>query len=60
MTKEALALTLIGKSITPLVSLKPPSDRGDLNHEANEINHLSEKLLGEWKKLLVKPAVPFD
>jgi hypothetical protein len=57
MTKEILAATLIGKTLTPLLSLKVPSDRNDLEGEAKEIKEISEKLLGEWKKLISKPAV---
>ncbi len=57
MTKETLAATLIGKTITPLLSLKVPSDRSDLEGEVKEIKEISEKLLAEWKKLISKPAI---
>ena len=56
MTKETLAATLIGKSVTPLTVLKTPAERGDLEKETAEIREISGVLLSEWKKLLVKPS----
>jgi len=54
MTKETLAATLIGKSVSPLTVLKTPAERGDLEKEAAEIREISSLLISEWKKLMVK------
>ena len=56
MTKETLAATLIGKSVTPLTVLKTPAERGDLEKETAEIREISCLLISEWKKQLVKPS----
>jgi hypothetical protein len=55
MTIEALAGSLIGKSLKPLSTLKAPKIRGDLDGEAKEINEISAYILGKWMKLVIKP-----
>lgn len=56
MTMAVLVATKIGKTLTPLSTLKCPFDRKDLEDEASKIREISAGLLVEWKKLLNKPV----
>ncbi len=51
ITRELLADTLIGKTLTSCSNSQAPKDRGDLEGEASQIREISTAILTEWKKI---------
>lgn len=51
ITRELLADTLIGKTLTSCSKAQAPKEHGDLDGEASQVREISAEILTEWKKI---------
>lgn len=51
ITRELLADTLIGKTLTSCSKAQAPKEHGDLEGEASQVREISAEILTEWKKI---------